>query len=200
MKRKSFAFSAVLLAGGRSTRMGRDKASLLIDHEPLWARQLATLRATGASELLISGRADGPFKNAGARIIEDLTPDAGPLAALEAILPVITTTHLVVLAIDLPAMRADFLSGLVEIALAENCCVVPAIDGRFEPLAGIYTPRILPHVLECLHSTDRSMQGMLRKAEQAQVVIAHAISPEERALFRNLNSPRDLPPTPRECP
>ena len=198
MNRKSFEFSAALLAGGRSTRMGRDKGALVIDNEPLWQRQLATLRGTGASAIYISGRRDGPYANAGVRIIEDVTPNAGPLAALEAILPVIATTHVVVLAIDLPAMRASFMMALVKLALAGDCSVVPEIDGCFEPLAGIYAPSILPHVLECLHSSDRSMQGMLRKASKAQLVIAHAISPEERAFFRNLNSPQDLATTPGE--
>ena len=118
--------------------MGRDKAALEIEGQPLWARQLATLRATGASELFISGRVDGPYAESGVPIIEDLTPNTGPLAALEAVLPRITHPRIVVLAIDLPAMRADYLAALVKIALAKNCSVVPESDGRFEPLAAVY--------------------------------------------------------------
>ena len=185
-------FSAALIAGGRSTRMGRDKASLFIDGKPLWHHQLATLRATGASELLISGPADGPYVDAGVRIIEDITPNAGPLAALEAILPAIANTHVVVLAIDLPAMRADFLAALVKIALARECSVVPEANGHFEPLAAIYAPSLLPLVIECLRHSDRSMQNLLREASKAQLVIAHPVPVEERAHFRNLNSPEDI--------
>ena len=192
MKMKLPNFSAVLLAGGRSTRMGRDKAALVIEGEPLWRRQLATLRATGASELLISGRADGPFAESGVRIVEDLTPDAGPLAALEAVLPRITTEHVVALAIDLPAIRADFLAKLVEAALAKGCSVVPEMDGRFEPLAAVYAPALLPLIVECLRGPDHSMQHLLREAMKSGLVIAHQIRADERALFRNLNFPEDL--------
>ena len=192
MKRKSFEFSAVLLAGGRSTRMGRDKAALLIEGQPLWQRQIATLRASGASELFISGRVDGPYADSGVPIIEDLTPNTGPLAALEAVLPRITHSHVVVLAIDLPAMRADYLAALVKTALAKDRSVVPEFDGRFEPLAAVYAPSLLPLVIDCLHSPDRSMQNLLRKAAQAGLVIANYVHAENRDLFRNLNSPEDI--------
>ncbi len=185
-------FSAILLAGGRSTRMGRDKAALLIDGEPLWQRQLATLHATGADELFISVRAESPLAVIGARTIEDLTPEAGPLAALEAVLPCLAHTHAVVLAVDLPAMRADFLAMLMETALVKDCGVAPEMDGRFEPLAAVYTPAILPLVRECLRGPDRSMQNLLRMAKERGLVIAHPLRAEDRALFRNVNFPEDI--------
>ena len=172
--------------------MGRDKAALEIEGQPLWQRQLATLRATGARDILISGRADGPYARCGATIIEDLTPNAGPLGALEAVLPRIATSHAAVLAIDLPAMRADFLQMLVKTAQAKDCSVIPKIGGRFEPLAAAYSASLLPLVIECLRGPDRSMQNLLRRAMKQQLVIAHPVSAEERALFRNLNSPEDL--------
>ena len=172
--------------------MGRDKAALLLDGQPLWQRQLATLRATGASEFLISGRADGPSAGSGVTIIEDLTPDAGPLAALEAVLPRLATSHAIVLAIDLPAMRADFLQALVKTALANDCSVIPESEGRFEPLAAVYAPSLLPLVIECLRGPDHSMQNLLRRAADQQLIIAHPLSSEERILFHNLNSPEDL--------
>ena len=172
--------------------MGRDKAALPFEGEPLWQRQLAILRATGASELLISGRADGPHAESGVSVVEDLTPGAGPLAALEALLPRIANTHAIVLAIDLPAMRADFLLMLVKTALAQACSVVPESDGRFEPLAAVYAPSLLPLVIECRRGPDHSMQHLLRKAVMSGLAIAHPIRAEERALFRNLNFPEDI--------
>jgi molybdenum cofactor guanylyltransferase len=185
-------FSAVLLAGGRSTRMGRDKASVEFEGEPLWRRQLATLRATGASELLISGRSDGPFAESGVPIIGDITPDAGPLAALEAVLPRITTAFVVALAIDLPAMRADFLAQMVAVAQAENRSVVPESAGLFEPLAAVYAPDVLPLVVAHLRGGDRSMQHFLRAAAKAGLLVARPLRGEDRALFHNLNSPEDI--------
>ena len=182
-------FTAILIAGGRSKRMGRDKAALLIDGEPLWKRQLETLRATGAVERLISGRSDGPYASAGVPVIEDLTPGAGPLAALEAALAKASTPFVVVLGIDMPAMRPDFLSALMR----RECSVIPvAEDGWFEPLAAVYARDLAPLVTQCLRGEDRSMQHFIRTALDAGLAITHPISPAERALFQNLNSPEDL--------
>src|SRR5438067_5066315 len=86
MKQTAFDFAAVLLAGGKSSRMGRDKASVVIDGQPLWQRQLATLRATHPCELYISGKVDGPYADSGVELVIDSSPGHGPLAGLEAAL------------------------------------------------------------------------------------------------------------------
>ena len=74
--------SAVLLAGGKSSRMGRDKALLEIDGEPLWRRQLATLRALEPEQLMVSG----PPRGEGETVADEIE-DAGPLGGVAAALP-----------------------------------------------------------------------------------------------------------------
>ena len=185
-------FSAVLLAGGRSTRMGCDKASLIIDGQPLWLRQLATLRATGTSDIFISGRPDGPYANAGIEIIPDATPDLGPLSGIAAALHRITTPLLLVLAIDLPGIGSEFLLRMVHEAVRANAGAVPWIDRHFEALAAVYPVTALPLIEECLRSEDRSMQHFARCACQAGVLTALPISADHLLTFRNLNSPADL--------
>jgi molybdopterin-guanine dinucleotide biosynthesis protein A len=86
--------------------MGRDKASLPYAGGALWEHQLATLRATGAGEVCISGPRNGPYANCGLPILEDRTPNAGPLAALETALP--RAPYVVVLAIDMPRCARTF--------------------------------------------------------------------------------------------
>ena len=184
------AFTAVLLAGGRSTRMGRDKASLPYAGGALWEHQLATLRATGAGEVCISGPRNGPYANCGLPILEDQTPNAGPLAALETALP--RAPYVVVLAIDMPAMRADFLCALMRVALQNQRSVIPEIDGRIEPLAAVYASTIAPVVDEGLRGADRSMHQLVRAAMRRDLAFTHPVPAESRMLFRNLNTPQDL--------
>ncbi len=64
-------FDAVLLAGGKSSRMGTDKAGVLIQGVPLWRLQLATLRDLGPEEIFISGRDSGPYAEEGLEILKD---------------------------------------------------------------------------------------------------------------------------------
>ena len=179
-------FSAVLLAGGNSTRMGRDKAALLIDGRPLWQRQLATLRATAPVELFISGKPDGPYAADGVPIIADAIPGLGPLAGLAAALRHARQARLLVLAIDLPAITAPFLGKLLAGAPA-----VPRRDGRFEPLAAVYPSACRPLVEECLRESDRSMQRFVRLALEHRLLRIHDLDADEAALFRNVNTPAD---------
>jgi len=178
-------FAAVLLAGGRSTRMGRDKATLLIDGQPLWQRQLATLRALHPAELFISGRRDGPYAAAGVEIIEDAIPDLGPLGGIAAALHHAESPLVLVLAIDLPAMTAEFLGTLLQDARP----TVPRRNNNFEPLAAIYPKSAHPIAEELLREDDRSLQRFVRRLIEDDLAQARSIVTEEWSLFRNVNHP-----------
>ena len=90
-------FSAVILAGGKSARMGRDKAFVEIGGQTLLARQLALARAAGAREVFISGRADVDYSAFDYRVLLDDFPAAGPLAGIECALAASTLPLLLVL-------------------------------------------------------------------------------------------------------
>ena len=186
------AFDAVLLAGGKSTRMGTDKAGVLIQGEPLWRRQIATLRALGPDEIFVSGRDGGPYAEEGLEILKDLYIERGPLGGLEAALFRTMKPYLVVLAIDLPEMRADFLARLVELAISRRRSVVPQDGENFEPLAAVYSGAICGVVLECLCHGDYSLQNFIRRALDLDLVLPYPLSSEDEPLFRNVNTPGDL--------
>ena len=181
-------FTAVLLAGGKSTRMGCDKAGVLLGGQPLWQRQLATLRAVHPHELFISGKPDGPYAGAGVEILADNYPGLGPLAGLEAALRRASHPLVLVLAIDLPAMTADFLSSLI----GQGTGCVPRTDRWFEPLAAVYPCACLPLAESCLRDADHSMQRFVRLAAEQGFMRVRELADGERALFKNLNQPGDL--------
>jgi molybdopterin-guanine dinucleotide biosynthesis protein A len=186
------AFSAVLLAGGKSTRMGRDKAGVLVDGEPMWQRQLAKLKAIRPRKIFISGDREGPYAGSGTQIIEDFQVDCGPLAGIEAACWRMETPLLCVLAIDLPWMTSEFLGRLVAQAQSTGCGVVPRNGENFEPLAAVYPSALYPLIAEQLNGTDHSMQRLIRRAVKMKLVVAYSIAEAERALFRNVNTPEDL--------
>src|SRR4051812_28508946 len=116
----SLTFSAVLLAAGRSTRMGRDKALLEVDGCPLWQRQRDLLRASGAAQVFLSARPEQEWaRRAGlAALLFDDLPNAGPMSGITAALERTTRRHVLVLAIDLPRMSPEWLRGIVDAAAA----------------------------------------------------------------------------------
>jgi molybdopterin-guanine dinucleotide biosynthesis protein A len=106
-------FSAVILAGGRSRRMGRDKAWLEVDGQPLLARALAVLREAGPREVFISSRADRGDAALGCPVLLDREPDLGPLGGIERALQAAASPLVLVLAVDLPYMTGGFLRKLL---------------------------------------------------------------------------------------
>lgn len=122
--------SSVLLTGGASRRMGFDKASILVESEPLAVRLARMLREAGW-EPTILGRS--PLD--GYRFHPDDEVERGPLAALRAFCP---TSHLVfVLSCDVPLFDGAVARALKS-HLGDKEAAIPSINGRLQPLCGVY--------------------------------------------------------------
>src|ERR1043165_8061611 len=121
--------SAVLLAGGESRRMGRDKATLEIAGKPLWQHQITLLESLNPVEILISARTDHDWRPGTAIFVVDQPPSVGPLSGIAATLHTCRGSHLLVLAIDLPWMTSSYLHSLLD-QLRPGCGIVPTIGDR----------------------------------------------------------------------
>ena len=129
--------TAVLLAGGKSRRMGRDKATIEWRGRPLWEWQIEKLRALRAEKIFLSTQSDVPWRPADVELLLDAPPSRGPLSGLVAALASTEADHLLTLAVDMPFMSTEHLRLLC--GLAENGMgVIPMIDRRAEPLSAIY--------------------------------------------------------------
>jgi len=187
--------TACLLAGGRSTRMGRDKAGVEFAGEPLWQRQLRTLRQTGADEILISGREDACYRDCGFPVIEDKVRDSGPLAGVAALLSASAHPHVLILAIDMPYLTSDYLAALWR-QCSEGKGAIPEKSGFYEGLAAIFPKKAVAIAAGALRGDDHSMQGFVRECEAAGMVKIIKVGKDEEVLFRSLNSAADLAGTP----
>src|SRR4051812_47141126 len=125
-KRQMITLTAVLLAGGESRRMGRDKAAVVFRDEPLWRRQLRILRDLGPEKIFVSARSEPTWLPNTVELLVDDAPSHGPLSGLTKGLAAMRTTHLLVLAVDMPFMTAGELGSLLERA-SDGCGVVPTI-------------------------------------------------------------------------
>jgi molybdopterin-guanine dinucleotide biosynthesis protein A len=183
--------SAVLLAGGESRRMGRDKATLVFHGKPLWQIQVDLLRKLMPREIFLSARSDPVWRPANVHFIADQTPSRGPLSGLAATLPRIGTDHLLALGIDMPLMTEDFLHSLHD-AIKPSCGVVPMIGDRAEPLAAIYPKGADNDVIAALSGPDFSLQSLAKKLIAAGKLRLVNVSKNEEQYFRNLNKPGDF--------
>ena len=183
-------FSAVILAGGKSSRMGCDKAFLEVAGETLLARQIRLAQTAGATEVFISGRAEADYSAFAGRVLLDELSEVGPLAGIERALDAMTTPLLLVLAVDLPDMSAEFL-----IALATHCLdkrgAISRVAGLVEPLVAFY-----PKAAHALAASRLDQKIFTAKSFAAACVQAgHArfidLPASDVRHFVNWNSPSD---------
>lgn len=132
----------VVLAGGESRRMGRDKAFLEADGEPLWKRQVGVLRDAGAGRVvLIRRRGQDPVAYDDCHF--DVFTGCGPLAGIHAALEIGGHPHVGVLAVDMPGIDAAWFGWLGGFCKAGVGAVARG-DRALEPLAAIYPAEALP--------------------------------------------------------
>jgi len=185
-------FSAVLLAAGRSTRMGRDKALLDYQGAGLWRRQREVLVRAGAGEIFLSARPDQAWAAEAegfAAVLPDPIQGGGPLVGVVAALERAVHPWLAVLAVDLPAVTPDWFSAL-GVECAPGVGAVGRREGYFEPLAAIYPAEILRPMREAMTQGRFSFQRLLARAVAAGVMRPREITAGEAPLFDNWNEPR----------
>ena len=183
--------SAVLLAGGESRRMGKDKATLLFRGKPLWRIQLDLLRKLGPAEILLSARADPPWRPANVQFVPDAFPSRGPLSGIAASLERISTTHLLVLGIDMPWMTEKYLK-LLCAQIEPGRGIAPKIGDRAEPLAAIYPREAAIDFRSALTGADFSLQSLVRDLVAAGKLQEISVAEPNEKLFLNVNVPADL--------
>jgi len=188
-------FTAVILAGGRSTRMGRDKARLDLDGQPLLARQIALARSLGPVEILISARRETDYRDFHCPVVPDRVPEAGPLAGIAAALEAARAPLGLVLAVDLPHLTRTVLERLLA-ACAPGRGVVPRLPAGPEPLAAVYPRAAAPLAQEALAARRLAARDFATACAQAGRVQFLDLPPELAPQFANWNTPRDIPAGP----
>ncbi|MBS1227194.1 MAG: putative molybdenum cofactor guanylyltransferase [Proteobacteria bacterium] len=183
--------TAVVMAGGRSRRMGCDKATLLLGERTLLQRVVDSVQPLFA-ELRVSvraPRADLPWPQ-----ICDRHQDAGPLAGLCAALEDASTPWIFALATDMPFVKPALIELLAQ-RRAGCAAVVPVVGGHPQPLAAFYSASCLATVRALLDETHgkRSLRAALDRLDVCYVDESQllAADPELRSFF-DLDTPQDL--------
>ncbi|MEW6360373.1 MAG: molybdenum cofactor guanylyltransferase [Planctomycetota bacterium] len=183
--------SAVILAGGESSRLGRDKALLRIGGRTLIERTVAEL-AKVCPEVLISANKPDSFRDLDvAGIIPDAVPGLGPIGGIHAGLRAMSNEYGFFVACDMPLLDAAVIRKQIERLRAAPCdAVAPRWEGRIEPLHAIYGKVCLPAVERCIARGERKIIAFYD-----EVRIAYwDLRPAEkwRRYFQNINSDEDL--------
>jgi len=191
MSKESLSLSGAVLAGGESRRMGRDKAMLGWNEEPLWMRQRQVLIESGAQPVTVVRKHDQPPLGGNVQLLHDTVDGAGPLAGLHAALLACQTHLLAVLAVDLPRIDPAWfrwLSGFCRPGVG----AVARSPAGFEPLAAIYPREALATVTSHLRLKDRSLQHLVTALMQVHRLVAVPLPENEHCRLLNWNTPDDI--------
>lgn len=182
--------TGLVLAGGRSRRMGRDKALLEVAGDALIVRVGRVLEEICVRVLIASGQADR--YDVGWEQVPDAPPGTGPLAGILAGLEAADSPLVAVVAVDMPHADARVLRMLADSWMGE-AAVVPLVDERIQPLHGVYATDAAPAFRRLVEAGKRSVVPALSELG-ARVVgeeVWGEVDPGGR-FAHNVNRPEDL--------
>ncbi len=134
--------TGVILAGGKSSRLGTNKALLKIDNETLIERTFYLLKSI-FNEVLISTNNPEEYDFIDARKVKDVYPTMGPLSGIHSALNSSNSKKIFILSCDMPFIIQPLIKHLLNVR-TEEPIVIPKVGQKTEYLCGIYNKSLLP--------------------------------------------------------
>lgn len=175
-----------IMLGGKSTRMGRDKALVELNGRTLLDLALSRWRGFGRMlQLSVGPKERAALAPEGVPAVTDVYPERGPLGGLHAGLLACRTDLLLLTAVDSPFVTAELAEGLLAAIGTADACVY-TLDGQPQPLFGLYRRSCLSAAEELLRAEENKMGRLLRRVDTVY------LEADDPAPFRNLNTPAEL--------
>lgn len=186
--------AGIILAGGRSQRMGRNKALLPhpVNASRTFLDYLVSVLAPFCSETLIVAREPQQIgEHTGARLIFDRQPDVGPLMGLYSGLSAMRASHALVVAVDMPHVQPALLAFMLSRYEADTL-LIPIVEGVPQVLLAIYPRSALPLIETQLHHGRRDPRSLLTIAPVRAIAEEELrqVDPQLRS-FIGVNTPEE---------
>lgn len=181
--------TAIILAGGKSRRMGKNKAFLKVDGQS-FIKVLLEKIMTFDERLIVANDVE-LYKFTEATTIKDIYPDKGPLCGLYTGLQAMKGHRSLVVTVDTPLLTEALLDYLW--SLGDNVdCVIPVVDGRRQPLCAVYNKSALPVIEEAVKRDERRVQSVLDQLKVREVTEEELqVFGDPKLLLSNINTPEE---------
>ncbi len=186
---------SIILGGGRSSRLGQSKVSLVIEGKSLLQQTVNLLSQLGGDIVLVLAQGqEKPLLSSSptVKIANDLYSGKGPLVGIYSGLKASDDEHCVAVACDMPFLNIDLLRYMKELAPGFDV-VIPEIKNELEPLHAIYSKNCLNVIGVMIEENDLIIRHMLNRVKVRYVKESevNSFDPAHLSWF-NINTPDDL--------
>ena len=185
--------TGILLAGGKSRRMGEDKRFLLVGEQTLLDRSLAALRSIFQTVSVVIAQ-DSPLLEADVPVFRDLVPDCGSLGGLYTGLKQAHTEYVFVAACDMPFLNPTVVRHMVSLKDRADIVMI-RLEERLQPTHALYSRCCLPVIEEMLKAREFKIQQLAARLALRTWLVAESELREidhEGLSCINVNTPADL--------
>jgi molybdopterin-guanine dinucleotide biosynthesis protein A len=186
--------TGVVLAGGKSRRMGEDKRFLTVGAVTLLERSLSVMRTVFPDVVIVTAQDSPPLDPKGCRVYRDLIPDCGSLGGLYTGLRVAEQGRIFAVACDMPFLNQAMIRFFLDLDPSADI-VLARLPSGLQPLHAVYGKRVLPYLEHMAKARRLRIQDIV--AEPA-LRVRYVDPPEWGHLdpqgrsFQNVNTPADL--------
>ena len=173
-----------ILAGGKSSRMGSDKALLTLEGKNFI--QMLMDELDFFPEKLVARGKNPECAGTGWKVIDDIYPERGPLGGLHAAFTFSRSGALFFVSCDMPLLKRSLVFRVLEMLTEETDAVISVTnDGRKHPLCGVYKKTVLPVLTEQLESGNNRIMSALEKLAVKYIFLDE----EDSRMLKNINTP-----------
>lgn len=185
------SITGIILAGGRSTRIGENKAFLRLNSKSIIEQTLSKLQLL-TNEVILATNTPEEYRRLGLKIVQDSVPHQGPLGGILAGLEASSNFLNVAVACDMPFLNPELLEFMID--FADNCDVVIARSKRgLEPLHAVYSKRCIQPIRESLQGGAFQIIGLFDKVKVKYIEGEILARYDPQGLFSfNINTLEDL--------
>ena len=185
--------TGILLAGGKSRRMGEDKRFLLVGSQQLYERSLAALRSLFLEVRIVIAQDSFPISSE-VPVLRDLVPNCGTLGGIYTGLKQSRTEYIFTVACDMPFLNSEVIRYLVSLKSQADAVIVRLSQG-VQPTHAVYSRQCLPIIEEMVHTGSLKVRDCIGHPSLKVRVVEYEelrkIDPEGHS-FLNVNTPADL--------
>lgn len=175
-----------ILAGGKSTRMGMNKALLEFETEKMIDR---IIKSFPDMDIIISAADPGIYEHYGFKVVYDENRDIGPMEGIRQILLASDTDNVFICACDMPFINKDialYLSGYIS---SDIDCLVISDDDHIHPLCAIYSKRVIPIIEKAITEGNYRLREILDNSSTKYISLEYTVF--DKKILRNINTKDD---------